>query len=307
MRRPLTFIQLSSKCCLRQITRFSLFFGLLTAFSGCGIKTTVKTRVPLNIQQDKTVSFQELLEITRNYDKITSLSSNSIRVVLISGRWETGVLQKYHSAPGYILLKRPGSTRLVIQHPLTKTAVVDLLSVGDDFSVWIPSENKFFVGKNSAKELVFRASGNNPDFTIPIRGTHIFEAILPQSILPNTPEIRVALEEDKDDSRRFYILSFYREGTPPRIHVLRKLWIERTGLTIARQQVYFEDGKIESDIAYSNQSQQDGFPMPLKIHIDRPQDGYALDMEFGSWKVNSDLPDSAFILNPPPEAQIVRP
>jgi len=45
--------------------------------------------------------------------------------------------------------------------------------------------------------------------------------------------------------------------------------------------------------------------LPLKMHIDRPLDGYALDMEFKNWRINPDLADNAFILTPPEGAQII--
>jgi hypothetical protein len=94
------------------------------------------------------------------------------------------------------------------------------------------------------------------------------------------------------------------------MHILRRIWIERTRLTIARQQVFSEEGKVASDISYSEQTIVDGFSLPLKIHIDRPMDGYLLDLEFNEWKVNSpELGDNAtvnaFEMPPPPGANIV--
>jgi hypothetical protein len=89
---------------------------------------------------------------------------------------------------------------------------------------------------------------------------------------------------------------------------MRRIWIERSELAIARQQIFQEDGQIVSDIQYSGMERtNDAFLLPLKIHLDRPLDGYALNMEFKSksWRVNSGLPDSAFVQPPPNGAQIV--
>jgi outer membrane lipoprotein-sorting protein len=94
-------------------------------------------------------------------------------------------------------------------------------------------------------------------------------------------------------------------GNARRVHAIKKIWIERSTLTIARQQVYQEEGRIASDITYSEMTQSGGFALPLKIRIDRPLDGYTLDMQFRNWRINPELPDNAFVLPPPAGAQVV--
>ncbi len=271
--------------------------------TGCGIKRTVKVTVPPGILQAKSATFDELLGIIRSYDNIYCLSSNNLRITLTSGKRESGELQKYASAPGYIVLQRPNSTRLAVQYPVTRNTILDLLSVGDDFCVWVPSENKYYTGKNSAKELVAEDLPNSPGFTL--RATHIFEAIIPQVIVKDIPDVLFASAEEVSADAKYYIFTVFREGVAPRLHVVKRIWIERSALTIARQQVYQEEGQLVSDIAYSHVIQVDGFALPQRIRIDRPVDRYCLDIEFKNWLVNPELPDSAFTLAPPSGAQIV--
>ena len=40
--------------------------------------------------------------------------------------------------------------------------------------------------------------------------------------------------------------------------------------------------------------------MPRKIHIERPLDGYTLELEITDWTINSDIEDKTFDLKPPP-------
>ena len=271
--------------------------------AACSIKKTVKTGVSPKILNAQTATFEELLGILRGYDNINSLSSNDLRITLTTGKRESGEAQVYRSSPGYILLRRPDSLRLVVQLPVTKTAVLDLLSAGDDFSAWIPRENKFFTGINSAKVLVAEDLPDAPDLTI--RATHIFEAILPRSIALDAEGIRIAPEEAGDAEAKYYVLSVYRESAGPLMLPVRKVWIERSRLTVSRQQVYGDEGRMVSDITYAQGPPVDGFALPVKIRMDRPLDGYTLDLEFKTWRVNPDLPDKAFVLEPPPGAQIV--
>jgi len=87
-------------------------------------------------------------------------------------------------------------------------AVLEVLSVENEFSVWIPSRNKFYVGDNRAKALISDDLPNG----IPFRGTHIFEAIFPQSIKLDSPEFRFSVEEARDAGAKYYVLSIYRES-----------------------------------------------------------------------------------------------
>jgi outer membrane lipoprotein-sorting protein len=279
-----------------------LLTGVLA--SGC-VKRTIKMKVPNKILHAKTATLDELLNLIRSYNKIETLSS-SLEVTYFSGKKESGVIQEIRKQPGYILLKRPNSVRLVVQNFVTKTRELDLLSVGDNLSIWIRRGNKLYLGKNSAKELTVKEEPNSPGFTVPIRGGHIFEALFPQSFRINAPKIRHSMIEESGQDAKYYILGFYTESGGPRIYTNRRIWIERSSLTIARQQIYLDEGQITSDITYSDEVLIDGFYLPLKIHIDRPLDGYALDMEFKSWRINPELADNAFVLTPPEGAQIIK-
>lgn len=279
---------------------FTFALVLLILAPAC-IKRTVRMTVPPKMLAAKSATLEELLALLSSYsERVSSLSSATIKVSLASGKAESGKLQAYRSAPGYILLRRPDSIRLNIQNPVTKTAVVELQSVGNDFSIWYPRENKFFVGKNSAKELDVEG---HPGFTA--RPVHIFEAILPQRISLEDPGVRVAVEEDLDAEAKYYVLSFFVDGGDRKMRPVRKLWVERSKLTVVRQQSYDSDGGLTGIVRYSDLASVGGLYFPLSIKIDRPYDGYSLDLRFKNWRLNPDLPDSAFILTPPPSARRV--
>jgi len=233
------------------------------------------------------------------------LSSNSLRVTYTSGSKESGKLVEYRSAPGYILLKRPDSLRLVVQNPLTKTAILDLLSVGNDFCVWSPRENTFYTGHNNSRKLVARDSSKAHELTI--RPAHILEAVLPTWMPVASPDTRIAAKQDEaGDGAMSYLISVFKEGGDSRLIPIRDIWIERTRLTIARQQVYLASGERASIIEYLGHVETDGFLLPLEVRMDRPLDGYLMDMQFRSWRVNPHLPDSAFVLEPPEGARRVQ-
>jgi outer membrane lipoprotein-sorting protein len=302
MKEPLEMPQL--RATLFRIPRVAYVVLSLLAFSGCGIKKTVKIEVPQKILSAKAASFEDLLSMLQRYDRIRSLSS-SLDITYSYGKKESGVIQEIKKQPGYIVLRRPNSTHLVVQNFVTKTRELEVLSVEDDLSIYYRHDNVLYVGKNSAKNLTVESGDSSNGFQVPIRGEHIFEAVFPQSIQLGAPGLLYSMEEEADAEAKYYVLSVYREGTGKRIYVLRKIWIERSAMAIARQQVFLDEGQIASDITYSGETEVDGFKLPLRMHIDRPLDGYSLSLDFKSWRIDPDLPDNAFSLKLPEGVKII--
>jgi len=283
-------------------TRTAIVLLALSAGSpSCLVKHTVRVAVPQKLLTARTATLEDLLNVLSSYsDRVLSLSSGTMKVTFTSGKMESGALQAYRSAPGYILLKRPDSIRLNVQNPITKTTLIELESVGDSFGLWYPRDNKFFSGKNSARE--FEVEGH-PGFTA--RAPHIFDAILPQRITFTSPGQYVSMEEDQDNVTKYYVLSVFNEENRRVLKPVRRLWIDRSDFTVARQRVYDTEGRIVSLIQYGRLLPLDGLLLPLSIKIDRPLDGYSLDLEFANWRLNPDLPDKDFAPAPPHGAQVV--
>jgi outer membrane lipoprotein-sorting protein len=270
----------------------------------CGLKRTVSVPVSPRILEAKTASLDQLLELLKQRsDKIVSLSSNSLKITLTTGRVESGKLQEYRSAPGYILLSRPDSLRLNVQNPITKTTILDMLSVDDDFSIWYPRENKFYTGMNSIREFETDDRSQGSPFTA--RPRHLLEAMLPQPFLPDDPALRVSVEENQDANARYYILSLFKEKGGRELQPLKRVWIERSQLVPVKEEWFTPEGGAGGVVSYSNFATADGAVLPLSIVIDRPMDGYSLDLQARNWKLNPNLPATAFVLNPPASAERV--
>jgi len=285
------------------MNRFSIPVAILGLAAGisCGVKRTVTVAVPPAIREAKTATLEELLDRLEGFDrKIRSMSSNALRVTFTSGTIESGKLQEYRSAPGYLLMQRPDSIRVNIQNPVTKTTILDLLSVGDDFSLWYPRENKVFMGRNSARELEVEGG---PSFTV--RPIHMLEALLPGMVEPESESLWIALEEDQDATAKYYILTSYEAHGGSILYPVRRLWIDRSNLLVSRKHTFGERGALASVIQYSDYTTVDAVPLPLSVRIERPADAYSLDLRFKSWRLNPDLPLNAFALTVPGSAERV--
>ena len=62
--------------------------------------------------------------------------------------------------------------------PIVRTTAFDMVSDGQDFKVWIPTKNKFVVGKNNV------ATPNTDQPMENIRPQNIYEALLIRQIDP---------------------------------------------------------------------------------------------------------------------------
>ena len=274
-----------------------LFLPLACALATAGCKAghEIKIDVSPMLLAARTADFDELLAIVNQYEKISDLKNSRMNATLTLGKWESGSQQEYRSAPGYILLRRPSLLHVVIQNPVIyKTAIFEAVSDGDEFSAWIRDTNTVYKGRNSAKELI---SDDRPD-GIPLRPDHLYEAIIPSGIDLSEHGLLISIEESADKIAKYYIISVYKEGVQPRIHVTRRIWIERSQLVISRTQSFDDVGRLTGDIEYSEMTPVDGFFLPMKINLARPEDGYALTLEFadGSWSVDSGLDDDSFVL-----------
>jgi hypothetical protein len=294
------------------ISQRTFVFGVISCFlflgflSACKVKKTTKLQVPVNILQDKTATYEELLNIIRRENEqiagIHALVAAPLEMTLVQDKQDEGVRDEYKKGSGYILLKRPDSLFIKINAPVGFGSILELSTKADDFKIWI--RGKLYTGKNSAKgELVPEDSIESKGF--PARPQQILEAILPPAIYLDSPGTLISLEEQFGNEARYYILSINRQSDAKRIHIIRRIWIERTGLTIARQQTYTEAGNLEGDIQYFHQTQTDNFTLPREILISRPIEGYTLKLEINKWRVNpTDLEDASFEIKHPGSEEI---
>src|SRR4030095_5395512 len=68
----------------------------------------------------------------------------------------------------------------------------------------------------------------------------------------NNPKVKPVLEEAVLDRRSYYVFSFI-DFSGEEAQLLEKIWVDRSdGLEIGRKQLFGKDGRIESDVSYSN-------------------------------------------------------
>jgi uncharacterized ubiquitin-like protein YukD len=244
-------------------------------------------------------SHDELLD---RYNALArNLQSLDITVDLkpYAGSAYAGVITEYHDVKAFVLASRPYNIRMIGQVPVIGKTVFDMASNGQDFEVSIPSRNKFLVGPISLNRASAKPIEN-------LRPQHLVDALL-------WPEIRkeevVLLEEYNDESARYYVLNVLRGGYQS--EMLRKIWLDRSDLHLARMETFGPKGSLISDVRYADWQPLPSPSAELKdyprsIRVDRPHDEYRLDLTITKLGVNEPIVAERFTLQPPAGADVIQ-
>ena len=271
---------------------------------GCGNGNHVKvvtTTPPTERPVVKDATREELLEKYNAMARGVSSLNATVELKPLAGSKYSGVIEEYHEVKAFLLAQRPASIRVIGQAPVVGTTVFDMTSDTQNFRVSIPSKNRFLVGlvaveRNSSKPI------EN------LRPQHLLEALLWPEIRKEEP---VLCEEFNDEAARYYVLTILRGGY--QTEILRKIWFERTNLSVARLQSFGPKGVLLSDIRLAtwqatdtsgaNSGQQE---FPRSIRIERPHDDYRLDLQVSRISLNDEIPAERFKLEQPAGAELVR-
>lgn len=289
-------------------------------FSGC-ISRGVDV-VPF-LTPTATTTLDELVRRINAWDQIETL------VLRVDLQFETveetekGKGRQYRTANGRLVLRRPSSIRLNIEAPVLSASIAEMASDGRRFQLLIhpPEYRAFIEGSNDAPYREERVKiEKDPELSkagplLNIRPQHFTGAFLPTTIDAETqaflheeqvtePDRRPGAKQDAEVRKSYYVLDAVRRGARSP-HA--QFWFDRMGqVTLVRQRVYDHDGYLATDIRYDRflpPLAEGGPALPASVRIERPYDDYSLVVTVrpDDIIVNRELPESAFVLEVPPE------
>ena len=113
------------------------------------------------------------------------------------------------------------------------------------------------------------------------------------------------LEEDQEGIRKYYILNLHKKLSDGEWFLRRRVWFDRFDLGIVRQKLFGDRGQVTSDITYRDFKSFDNVSFPTIINLKRPQEDYSLTIELVKAKINEVIPDEKFVLEKPPNAELI--
>ncbi len=257
--------------------------------SGC-VKTTYNVVPPLPVL--KTATAEELTERLRQIGAAESLKATVMMQLSIVSDDRTK-REEYRDVRGFILARRPSFAR--VQAQFLTTRAFDMASDGESFRVHLIWKKQFLEGLNALNERSEKRAEN-------IRPQHVMEPLL---LAPPQDDEIVVLDNVMEGRRPYQVLLMLKRG-PDGTRISRKAWFERENLELRRLDIYNDAGDVVTRAQYSVWEAEAGIPFAREVAISRPLDGYDLRLTVETPGVNAELPENAFVLEPPEGMEIER-
>ena len=260
-------------------------------FSSCVARRRLIARKGASTTQPLlTADRQTLLDtLTRQYDAVRDFNAE-VDMVPALGTAEKSKITEYKDVRAYILFRQPSDIRLIGLYPVVRTKAFDMVSNGLDFKLYVPSRNRFLVGKNEIEQP-------SPNKLENLRPQHFLDAMLVRPVDLKTEKVLLMNLTDEDNA--FYIIPVVHENGNGQLQLSRSIWFNRYNLTIARQFIFDDTGNILTDARYSDWKSYDNVPFPKHIEINRPKDEYAVVIDVVKMDINKGVSQEKFALAQP--------
>ena len=310
----------------REIRQKFLHVGVLLAVGGLSLllascKSLIVTKdrsIPKLITPLVDARFEDLVKQIKPFADLRSLRT---RVGIVFQ--DTGLAERWPETDSNLVLMRPDKIRLIINAPIGKIKIAEMVSESSRFKVALYKQSpSFLIGTNDADYSMWREKlGEKANSgLVAARPFHFTEALMMRPLALNdsrfTYVMEEALVEESDPNpkapkgsrvlRSFYVISEVELGLPGigtgLSRVNRRFWFDRTNNSkFVRQQIFDAKGSLATEVYYSDYkklSESSADLWPSVILVSRPHDSYSARLLFNetNFEVNPELPAAAFML-----------
>jgi hypothetical protein len=273
--------------------------------TGCSLlPTTRKLPVPKAPVLTQYLTPEELVErLNQRWAAINTLTAKVEFRASVS-KTKEGVATDYPSVEGHILMRKPESLRVVGQ--MIGIRVFDMASDGQCFTLSIPHEDKVIKGCGAAKVKSKNTWEN-------LRPGFFFDAMLVRGLDPDDLYSRVSDSETVEDTARKhlftvpeYVLTISRrKAGSQQLTPLRVVTFHRDDLQPYQQDIYDNEGTLETEVFYQGYQDFEGGKFPSTVTIKRPLEEIQIVLTIEDVKENQTLPDDQFVVPLPAGSKIV--
>lgn len=269
--------------------------------SGCSLFPTKRhLPVPIPPAVVMTATPEELVaQVDQRWNDFENLTATvDIQATLL--KTQQGLETDYPSCRGFIVMQKPKSMRIVGQY--LGVRVFDMASDGNRFTLLVPPREKAMEGSVS----VVKKSQNQFEN---LRPGFFFDAMMVHGLQPDDYYARISDTETIEDTAKKhlytmpeYVLSITQHssnGTKVDKPV-RVITFHRDDLLPSSQDLYDNQGNLESQVSYSDYKDFGGTQYPTKVVIKRPLEGIQLVLTVEKVDKNQKLPEGEFTVKIPP-------
>jgi outer membrane lipoprotein-sorting protein len=273
-----------------------MVMAVLLATSGCAVRRTTVIPPSQRPAPALNASASELLKEIDDWSGNIHTLQAVVDFQPTAGSVYSGVISQYPHVRGYILLKAPATIRILGQAPVVRTTIFDMVSDGQEFRLFIPSKNKFIIGKTNV-EAPSKNSLEN------IRPQHIMDALLIPAV--NAAQDHYFVEQTENQGHSYYVLGLIDPGQGNQMNLRRQYWFDRSDLKLTRLEIYGAQGALLEEVSYSAYGDYQGVSYPAEIHLRRLPEDYSLGITIEKATFNLELAPEKFVLRKPPNAEPV--
>jgi hypothetical protein len=276
----------------------------LPALNGCLWHTR---KVPQAKMPDKVLSAApaQLVDIiNKRYDYIDSLRA-TVTFTATSGGEIKGSEKTVTPFPGYILLRKPESLRVLGLVPVVRTQAFDMASDGTTFRLVIPPQSKAFEGPNTITQASTNSFENLRPYmfvdsmVIPKIGDDDLLSVTGDSTTVVNPKTR------KLEIRPEYLLTISkRQGDSNILLTERVIHFSRLDLRPIEEDIYGPDGQVQTQAIYGALQTFGPEQFPGTVTIKWPLQEQQILVTIQVLRINQALEDSQFQLQIPSGMQV---
>ena len=281
----------------RNLSLLWLALGLLfVSLPGCAVRRREKLPPAILAPVLQKATLEELLAKVLQQQKDIQTLNATVGLQPSVTSMSKGEIVHYRDVRAFLLIRRSAFLRMIGQSPVVRSTAFDMASDGETFRLYIPSRNRFIMGKSQGGERSESALEN-------MRPQHLLDALLWKP--PEAGKEEAVLEAAQEGEKAYYVVHILRRSGEGNLALARKLWFERQGLTLERLQIFEDSGEAVTEVRYSNYAGFSGISYPQQIVLDRPQDHYGMILTISKIEFNQPLGDEKFLLEQPPGTELI--
>jgi outer membrane lipoprotein-sorting protein len=271
--------------------------------SGCSLlSTTRRLPVPRPPAMVQTVAPEQLVALlNRRWAALDSLNA-TVDIQATALKTKEGEARDFTTFRGIILMRKPEMLRVYGRVPVIGTRMFDMVSDGQDVTMYIPHFNKVYKGSNTVKK-------KSANMVLNMRPRFFFDAVVVRGLEPDdlytvTAETDTLVDETKKHLFTVpeYVISIMRSKPGSKqLTPVRVITFRRDDLLPYEQDLYDSEGNLETQIAYADYRDFGSGQYPSTVTIKRPLEEYQIVLMVENVQENQSLTDDQFQIDNIPE------
>jgi outer membrane lipoprotein-sorting protein len=286
---------------MRRLQRKALLAITLAmpALNGClwHTRKVPQAKLPANVLSAAPAQLVDI--INKQYDTIHSLKA-TVTFTATQGGALKGSEKTITPFPGYILLRKPESLRVICYLPVVHTLAFDMASDGNAFTLVIPPQSKVIEGPNSIGQMSPNAMENLRPYMFV--DSMVIPPIEPDDQLNVTGDSTTVVNPKtrKLELRPEYLLSVsVRRGNSNILLTKRVIHFSRLDLRPIEEDIYGPDGQVQTQALYGPLQTFGAEQYPGTVTVKWPLQEQQILITTLELRVNEPLSDDQFQLKVP--------